>query len=225
MTFEAVEDGFQARVAEIELFLARLKEADQALVEGHVLGSNRATIPDASQDEWVRILKGTVYVLLYSLVEAHTRQGFLALFAKIKSESVLPSAASKRFVSQWFHQRLRRDVKAFSGTPVQYVENAILALQDVREGKPLDLRPSELPFSGNLDREVIEGVLKLFDIQVVASQREESRDALRTVKIERNHLSHGDRSFAEVGRDRSVADLESMKQEVVGYLSQVLTAM
>ena len=39
----------------------------------------------------------------------------------------------------------------------------------------------------------------------------------------RNDLAHGNKSFADVGRDVTMGDILKIKEEVVEYLRQILT--
>src|SRR5262249_24808444 len=47
-------------------------------------------------------------------------------------------------------------------------------------------------------------------------------DKLLTVKTNRNDLAHGNKSFAEVGRNYDVKELEKIRTEVVTFLEELL---
>ena len=42
------------------------------------------------------------------------------------------------------------------------------------------------------------------------------------IKNKRNDLAHGNKSFAEIGRDITVEELLTIKEEVIAYLEQIL---
>jgi hypothetical protein len=46
---------------------------------------------------------------------------------------------------------------------------------------------------------------------------------LLTVKTNRNDLAHGNKSFADVGRDFDVARLIAIKAEVIEFLKELLS--
>ena len=47
-------------------------------------------------------------------------------------------------------------------------------------------------------------------------------DSLLTVKTNRNDLAHGDKSFADVGRDFDMVRLDGIKNEVQAFLDELL---
>jgi hypothetical protein len=48
---------------------------------------------------------------------------------------------------------------------------------------------------------------------------------LLVVKTTRNDLAHGGKSFAEVGRDYTIADIVEIKRKVIKYLNEMLSCV
>ena len=76
----------------------------------------------------------------------------------------------------------------------------------------------EKAFAGNVDAKKIREVAKEYGF----SPPKAKGDNLLTVKSQRNDLAHGDKAFAEVGRDFDVERLVKIKTEVLDYLREVL---
>jgi hypothetical protein len=45
---------------------------------------------------------------------------------------------------------------------------------------------------------------------------------LVTIKNKRNHLAHGNFTFSEIGKDFTVGELESFKDETLAFLSDII---
>jgi HEPN superfamily protein len=67
--------------------------------------------------------------------------------------------------------------------------------------------------SGNVDARLIREIAKLYGFSVPSMKSDE----LLTVKTNRNDLAHGQKSFAEVGRDFDVARLEQIRSVVIAF--------
>lgn len=76
----------------------------------------------------------------------------------------------------------------------------------------------EKAFAGNVDAAKIRDVAREYGFQKPRAKG----DNLLTVKSNRNDLAHGDKAFADVGRDYDVARLTAIKSEVLVYLGEVL---
>jgi hypothetical protein len=78
-------------------------------------------------------------------------------------------------------------------------------------------------FSGNVNREQIAKTAREYgfscDTDYTKTNHGENLDA---VMEKRNDLAHGNKSFANVGRNVTIGDILQIKEEVVEYLRQIL---
>jgi hypothetical protein len=74
-------------------------------------------------------------------------------------------------------------------------------------------------FSGNLDCKKIKETLKHVG---VASTHKYQETALQTVKIERNDLAHGNKSFSDCGRNYSAKQLRGFHDKTSAVLKRVI---
>jgi hypothetical protein len=75
--------------------------------------------------------------------------------------------------------------------------------------------------SGNVDASEIRKLAKQYGFMKPAADG----NLLVTVKANRNDLAHGDKSFAEVGRDFDVSRLEEVKTKTIDYLSKLISSV
>ncbi|EFT5976306.1 hypothetical protein H2324_004205, partial [Salmonella enterica] len=77
-------------------------------------------------------------------------------------------------------------------------------------------------FSGNIDREEIKEKSKIYGFSTYSDYTHTKHgEKLATVKQHRNDLSHGNVSFAEIGKNVSYQDLENISLEVIAYLDAI----
>jgi hypothetical protein len=74
-------------------------------------------------------------------------------------------------------------------------------------------------FSGNIDCKKITATLKELGIESRHRYREQ---ALLTVKSERNHLAHGNKSFSDCGKDYAAAQLREFHERIKVVLGRVI---
>jgi len=71
--------------------------------------------------------------------------------------------------------------------------------------------------AGSLDSLEIEAIFKKFSINLNFKEYK-----LKEIKDERNFLAHGEKSFNEIGKDKSVSELLANSQKVIDYLEQFI---
>jgi ABC-type microcin C transport system permease subunit YejB len=81
----------------------------------------------------------------------------------------------------------------------------------------ISLSKDKLDFSGNIDAQKIREIATKYGFDTPSNGRN-----LVTIKNKRNHLSHGEFTFSEIGRDFTVGELENFKNETLVFLSDVI---
>lgn len=203
---------FQERVEEINRYFAFLEKLGQETTQLSVLKDDgqRENIPLDSQ--LIKTLKANSFLLLYNLVESSMRNAVTAIFDELKNQRVSYNSVRieiKKIVIQNFKKR----------SP----ENLHFKIKDISTDIIAAGFQSQELFSGNIDQREISKTAKnfgfSFDTEYNKTKHGESLDM---IKNKRNDLAHGNKSFAEIGRDITVEELLTIKEEVIAYLEQIL---
>lgn len=217
---QGVLQDFEERVKEIEQFLdlLRLLERPGASL-GYQTGRGERRRP--IEAAWVKTLKASTFLLLYNLVESATRRGIGAIYERLGSDQRRYDQVVDKIRRVWVDQRFRRlDHRSASGKNYQDTTNDIL--ERVARGVFLELHDERLPVSGTLDAGKVREVCYLHGIRVKADKPAGGGTDLHTVMKQRNHLAHGNISFAECGRQYTVDELQQIKQQVVVFMRSIL---
>jgi len=155
-------------------------------------------------------LRATAYLVTYNLVEATARNAVRAVFDQLAAESVS-------------FDDVRIELKKLLLAHARRRKSDDLALQFADIAKDIVTSvfdPSEL-FSGNVDAKELKHTAKQLGYKPNNS-KEMVREALLIVKTNRNDLAHGNKTFAEIGRDVTIQDLRNHAARAIVYMRQVL---
>jgi len=202
---QAVRAEFEQRVTEVSKYLRMLKAMDRpdAVIHSQSKASRKTT---PVEDDWRKVSKATVYLLIYNLVEAAIRSAFGELYETIANEGRSLQSVSEEIRDAWVlseHRKLTRE----TASPKNYREAAARMVLAALDQEVVRLEASRLPVSGNLDADSIRHVCRNHGVGIAVHQAARGGIDLETVKQQRNALAHGNRSFSEVGRDVTVDDL------------------
>lgn len=204
----AVRNDFDTRVDEIEnyfRFVARMDDGKLQLSADTGRGGVAPTNDEV--DLWMKTLKANCFLLLYNLVESTMSNAIQAIFDELQTVGASFDDCREEVKRAVIKNLKQHDASTISPKLVK------VSLDIITE----TFRKDKL-FSGNLDAQRIRAVASEYGF---AHPRVRSDDLL-TVKTNRNHLAHGEKSFGEVGRDHSVGDLVTIKNHVTRYISAVL---
>jgi hypothetical protein len=220
--FAQVIADFGDRVREVNLYFQMLQSLDNEEI-AVVRGRNAQVVPPGlPPPDWGRMQKGAAYLILYNLVEAFIRRGFQAVFDCIQSDGLCGIELTELMREQWVMQK-NRVVSAFDGSPKVYMTIANRIVMEIASKEVAQFSGDHLPISGNLDADLIRKVCSLHGVSHATDPAAKGGAALTTVKQKRNSLSHGDESFVECGRVLTVADLVTAKDEIVHFVTNILT--
>lgn len=219
--FAQVIADFDERVKEVNLYFDALLSLENAEI-AVIPGTSGQVLPVGKPPaEWASMLKGTAYLILYNLVEAFLRRGFQELFDSIKADKLCGADLIEDLRTQWIAQRNRK-VKAFDGSPKVYMEIASDIVKEVIAKQAAAMSHAHLPITGNIDADVVRRVCSDHGVTLTVPPEARGGAALVTVKVKRNALSHGDKSFAEAKRNLVARDLLSAKEEIVFFMRSIL---
>jgi len=203
-----MREDFDQRILEINSYFEFIEKIDSGV---HIVvnsSDQKQAYTVTAQTELIKTLKANGFVVLYNLIEATVKNAIEAIFDEIDSKSVDFDQCRLEIQRIVLNNMKKRNVDKLLP-----MVNAI-----AKDLAGATFRKDEL-FSGNLDARRIRKAASDFGFQ--APQKKS--DELVTVKDNRNDLAHGNKSFAEVGRDYDVARILIIKQEVVEYLEDLLT--
>jgi len=203
-------------------FNTRVQEIDEyfSFLEGLIHETTKLSVMDESGKQTIKVvntellktLKANGFLLLYNLIESSMRNTIQAIFDELKARRVSFDSVRieiRKIVIQNFKNRSPENV---------YDIITDISLDIITVG----FNSQEL-FSGNIDsREIAKTARKYgFSCDTDYSKTKHGQNLLH-IKCNRNDLAHGNKSFAEVGRDITIEELLEYKGEVIEYIRQIL---
>jgi hypothetical protein len=223
MTMNAVIEDFEQRARDIRSYLRMLERME---VPGSVLRrpSGSRTHSVAVEENWRVIGKATAYLLLYNLVESAVRSGLDRLYLAVEADQCTCQTLSRSIRSVWIDQK-HRAVRHENASPVNYRQAASELVEEIVQKRIVQLSAEELPGAGSLDAARIRDVCRRHDLELKVHKNAKGGSSLVTVKSQRNALAHGDKSFAECGRDVTLKDLQQTAKETEIYVRGFLRSL
>ena len=204
-----VQEDFQNRINEIEgyfAFVGNIADGDILLIK-----KTEDFVPAYSsqeQGDLIRTFKATAFLLLYNLMESTVSNAVEAIFDELSIQNISFDSCRHEIRSV-----VLGNLKQHNVTDILPVLNH-LSIDVVAK----TFRKSKI-VSGNVDARKIMEVANEYGF----AQPSADGASLLTIKSSRNDLAHGSKSFAEVGRDYTVTELQGMKEKVIAYLNVMLT--
>ena len=200
-------ENYKNRLREVDLYFNTLRIVDNGrcyIKSIDILGNIEEREIDVTLST---MLKAHGFLLLYNLIEATIQNSIMAILNTIHASSITYKQLSDKLRKMWIKQELN----SFNNDKVLSMIDKIL------NDEVLKFEARCFHVSGNIDAQKIREVLK----QIGGNEIKDGRD-LENIKNKRNCLAHGDFSFSEIGKDCTVAELISYKENVKDYLSKVL---
>lgn len=210
---DSFREDFDVRSGEIYAYLDLLKFIEHAGTE-IVSSSNPQSIFTVTSESR-KTLKGTVYILLYNLIESTMREAICLIHDTIYDRNINFDQLKKNLKHEIL-KRLKSDAVG--------VEDIInkLTSKGISCGISYSTFNKRKLFSGNIDRDEIKEKSKIYgfstDSEYIHTKHGEK---LSTIKQHRNDLAHGNVSFSEIGKNVSYQDLENVSLEIIAYLDSI----
>lgn len=202
-----VQEDFRTRSAEIENYFKFVVSLANKDIELKSNGQADSAMTGDDCDILLKTLKANGFILLYNLVESTMKNVIEAVFEEFRASDVSFDDCRKEV-----RQIVIANLKAHNPDKIY------TGLMPIAKRVLTETFRKEKAFSGNVDAQKIRDVAKDYGFQLPRAKGEN----LLTVKSNRNDLAHGDKAFAEVGRDFDVGRLVVIKAEVIEYLEEVL---
>ncbi len=162
----------------------------------------------------LKTTKGTVYLILYNLIEATMREAVLVIHEKISDNNI-----------PFDNLRNELKLKILSRTKKDKIElNTMLANMNGNIAfmfHKVSLNSKDL-FAGNIDRSEIQKVASVYGFSSNTDYTKTKHGSdLRTVMRHRNDLAHGNKTFSSVGSEKSAQALRQLSNEVISYIYEI----
>ena len=168
-----------------------------------------------------RIMKSNFLLMLYNLVEATFTTGMLEIYDQLKQENCSYESVIDEIQTIWRDYKVKEVYKPESGLNI-YTKRVHEIVNDITQNVPLSLSKGMLGINGNLNAKQIKNICDKHKIRYRVT---DDKLVLDCVKKKRNSLAHGDESFSRCARDLTLADLESIKNAVLLFISEILDGM
>ena len=185
---------FVERKWEIRRYLKFVSSLDEKEIRLADRSLERDAYEHLAEQELLKTLKANLFLLLYNLVEATTKNAIEAIFERLSRESVSFDVCRSEL-----KQVVLRNLKGHSVDQIHVCMTSI-AIDVVTK----TFRKEQL-FSGNVDAREIRKTAKKYGFNYPKIDGNE----LLTVKTNRNDLAHGDKTFSAVGADYDVPRLRA----------------
>lgn len=214
-------DDFNGRSKEVERYIQVLTRLEQPeiIIMSKLTGARQKIF----QEDSLKVMKATAFLLIYNLVESSIRSAFSFAYSEIGRSRVDLSKVNNRLRTIWIRQQFKQK----EGTPnilsmdsvYSYTEKIV---NEVIEEISINVKGEFLPISGNLDNEEILKLCIKHGVKTEVDKKARGGQYLRIVKEKRNDLSHGDSTFSDCGKDYTSTDLLRIFKESKLFLRGIL---
>jgi len=199
----------EERKNELEGYLKLIEFLDSSKVV-----SNEKNIEFQINSHLLKTSKGTVYLILYNLIESTMREAVVKIHEKISVAGV--SFNNLRLELQTkIIQRAKKNNTPLATVLEEYAGDISLNIHNAA------LKKEEL-FSGNIDRKEIKSTASIYGFNDKTDYRKtKNGEHLTNIKENRNDLAHGNKTFSEVGSTKSIAELKVLCNEVIAFMYEI----
>jgi hypothetical protein len=213
----ATVDQFRDRVRDLKTLLQLIGRLERMMIRQRATSRTASVTPES-----VAVLKASVFIVAYNLVESTIRSAFEGLYLQMHQDDMAYSALREEIRSIWVDQQVRGEIDSYSASPRTYHEKVQTLVEAVSNNAVLEFKSAHLPVSGNLDAASIRRVCEKHGISDSMPAKVKGGQDLTLVKTQRNNLAHGRTSFSECGRDYSIGDLRRIAKQCEAYVGYIL---
>lgn len=188
---------FEERRKELTIFIRFLEDIEQ----------------ETDYHDEIKILKSQAILMLYNLIEGTVNKGIEYIFNTINDGKLSHDKASQQIRIIWLRYfELHLDDGGQHQDRLSSFDNFIRREININIVKFREVNPSYFK-GGSLDSRAITNILKKFSIEFNFTEYK-----LEEIKKERNFLAHGEKSFTEVGQEKTVLDVKNTAEKVIIFI-------
>lgn len=203
---------YDDRKSEIEFYYSVMVDTED---------ESRSVLNTVDNQRFFRIMKSNFLLMLYNLVEATFTTGMMEIYEQLKQENCSYEDVIDEIQNIWRDYKVKEVYKPESGLTA-YTNRVRKIVVDITQNVPLALTKGMLNINGNLNAKQIK---EICDRHRIRYRVTDDHLTLEKVKKKRNSLAHGDESFSRCARDLTLSDLETIKDTVLLFISEILEGM
>jgi hypothetical protein len=192
---------YTTRVNEIENYLSFVSELEASTVSLVFSADSSLGVNDARI--WLRTLRASCFLLIYNLMESTMKNSVEAIFSDLALHSTI-------------YDDCRIEIKkvVLSNFRIMSTDKAVNELAIIAKDVVVKSFDKTKVFSGNVDAQRIREISRRYGF----SRPSADGSKLVDIKVHRNDLAHGNKSFGAIGRDYVASDITTIFQGVQTYL-------
>ncbi len=183
-------------------------------VEGETLSNSNGEQFDVSP-LLIKTLKGTVFLLLYNLIESTMREAISAIHDSISSSNQGYDDVRTELQKELWRRARNNNITLddiVSETAGGVSINFHIATFNAKN-----------LFSGNITRAEIKKIAKIYGFTERTDARKTAKgERLEEVKNNRNDLAHGNKTFSGVGSVNTISELEDLYSTIIHYIYEIV---
>lgn len=207
---QLVEQDTESRLLEIEVLLKLVKELEKSQ------RSSKSKISQIATSS-IPVLKASAFLLLYNVVESCVRSAFEQTYQEILQDNITFDQLPDGIRDIWIKQEF--SIPLDTANQSTYLQRARQVANHIANDETMNLDPRKLPISGSLDGNAIHTLCNKHGVPLRVSRWARGGADLVTIKIQRNALAHGHKSFSECGREYGLQDIERIYKQTKHFLS------
>ncbi|PSV29650.1 MAE_28990/MAE_18760 family HEPN-like nuclease [Photobacterium sp. GB-72] len=205
---EAFTAEYDKRKAEIDSYIQLITILDNDGAQLSDIDGNNFFISAVQS----KVCKASFYLLLYNLIEATVMNGITSIYDRIKDERLKFNDIKEDLRKVWWHSKSESII---SCPKSEVTETVYSHFVDAINTSEIEFGRFVSGVSGNLSADGVRRVCHKYGIQPVSDGRD-----LESIKINRNNLAHGNKSFSDIGQDLTTPQLVEIKERVFIFLDQ-----
>ena len=209
------EYGFQdfnERAKEVSQYFMLLKTLEQETTKLVMVSQSGTQKIKPMNSELIKTLKASGFLLLYNLVESTMRNAIKTIFDELQSNGIS-------------YDQIRPELKKviLKNLRKRNADELFLSITTISVDIITASFDKEDLFSGNIDSKKIKEAANDYGFSYLTDYGKTANGSdLLTIKLNRNDLAHGFKSFSEVGKDKTADELLEIRRKTINYLRQIL---
>lgn len=211
---------FNNRVDEINEYFSFVEFIDKIETHKKEKLTSTLNIEFVPKRELQKILRSNCFLLLYNLVESSIRNSILAVYDCVHDESLKFDELSDKLQEIWLaHQS--RQIPVAERSIKKWIKELIT---EVSIGYEIKLEKDTINISGNLDYDNIQKIINTYGFfGRITIEKNIIGNNLGKVKMERNSLAHGNKTFCQSGEIITFPELIVIKDNIILFMTELLS--
>lgn len=172
------------------------------------------------ENEQIKIFKSNCFLLLYNAIEGTINKSIEYLIDEVNASNKKNSQVKKEIKAIWYKHCLDNEkIQQTNNSKIaEYIDEFVNTQIDI-ELREFREKNASYFSSGNLDAQKIrEELLPKIGINYLKNDIRFKVEKLKDIKIIRNDLAHGSKSFVEISESKTLGEIKVYKDDVFGFL-------